>query len=282
MNEFVTEVINCPYCNKSSYDHWASENGFNAVKCKNCDFVYVNPRPDQALISEAVKTGNHREVANGHNVVAQREKKKIAQYEKIFTGVFSDVWKKSEPVTWLDIGAGYGEIVEAVTRLACDGSRIEGIEPMTPKANEAQRLGLSVREQYLSDVAEKYDFVSLVNVFSHVPDFRQFLCEIKTVIKDGGEFFMEAGNIADLPSSESVCDTLNLPDHLTFAGEKHYIGYLEEAGFEVVSIKRVRRDGILTCCKLIAKKILGRRVFIRLPYTSAYRALFIRARLVKR
>ena len=44
---------------------------------------------------------------------------------------------------------------------------------------------------------------------------------------------MEAGNIADLPSSESVCDTLNLPDHLAFAGEKHYLGYLEEAGFEI-------------------------------------------------
>lgn len=280
--EQVTEEINCPFCNGSSSTDWATENGFTAVKCSDCSLIYVNPRPKQALISEAVKTGNHREVEGGHNVVTRRRPKKVATYKKIISEVFADVWRQNKPISWLDIGAGYGEIIEAITALASQGSSIEGIEPMRPKVEQAKKLGLKVRERYLSEVTEQYNYVSLFNVFSHIPDFRSFLLEMKKVIKDQGELLIETGNIADLRSSEAVPNELNLPDHLIFAGEKHYVHYLEDAGFHIVSIKRERRDGLTTFCKLLVKKILGRRVFLRLPYTSEYRTFFIRAKLEQR
>ena len=273
------ENINCPYCDVSKSVPWVNENGFIAVKCTNCGLVYVNPRPIQNLIREAVETGIHTNVDHGRTVINRRVNAKVAHYKKILSSMFKNVWKSSGEISWLDVGAGYGELVEAVSDLAPKGSRIEGIEPMKPKADHAQQRGLVVRNIFLGDVKEKYNFISLVNVFSHISDFRNFLEVIKTVLTENGEFFIETGNIGDLISSHEVPGELDLPDHLVFAGEHHMKGYLSEAGFSIIDIKYERRDGFINFLKNIIKKIIGRHVSLSIPYTSLYRSVMIRAQL---
>jgi SAM-dependent methyltransferase len=193
--------------------------------------------------------------------------------------MFSNVWRDSSKISWLDVGAGYGEVVEAVSTLAPEGSRIEGIEPMKTKAIQAQNRGLQIEEKYLSEVQDRFDFISLVNVYSHIPDFHSFMEDIKRVLVKQGELYLETGNIADLSTRNEAPAELDLPDHLVFAGEKHIRGYLEEAGFSIVKIRRIRKDGFNNFVKNIIKKLIGRQVKLRIPYTSRYRALLIRARL---
>lgn len=272
--------IKCPYCNTPKSEPWVEENGFNAVKCSECGLVYVNPRPVQSLIGDGVETGVHSNVEHGRTAVVRRVGgPMVARYKKLFFSMFKDVWERASPISWLDVGAGYGEVVEAVSALAPGGSQVEGIEPMKPKAARARALGIKVSNKYLCDVTKKYDFVSLVNVYSHIPDFHAFLKELKGVLAENGEFYFETGNIGDLVHSNEVPTELDLPDHLVFAGEKHLIGYLTDAGFSIVMIRRLRKDGIINFCKNIIKKLIGRQVTLAIPYTSRYRSIQIRARL---
>jgi len=275
----ATEAIDCPYCSDSGGQPWATENGFTAVKCPGCGLVYVNPRPADTLISEAVETGVHSNVEHGRTAIVRRVRSKVNFYKRVFASLFRDVWEDRREISWLDIGAGYGEVVEAVSALSTPDSRIEGIEPMRPKATRARARGLKVDEKYLCDVTKKFDFVSLVHVYSHIPDFRVFLGEIKNVLADNGEFYLETGNIGDVVDSREVPTELDLPDHLVFAGEQHLRGYLSEAGFSIVAIKRMRKDGLINFAKNIIKKLLGRQVSLAIPYTSRYRSILIRARL---
>jgi len=275
-----TETIDCPYCNTSKSEPWVEENGFVAVKCSECGLVYVNPRPVQSLISEGVETGVHSNVEHGRTAIVRRlGGPMVARYKKILAAMFNDVWEKADPISWLDVGAGYGEVVEAVFALAPEGSQVEGIEPMEPKATRARALGIKVNNKYLCDVTEKYDFVSLVHVYSHIPDFRVFLKKLKGVLAENGEFYFETGNIGDLGLSSEVPTELDLPDHLVFAGEKHLTGYLTDAGFSIVAIRRLRKDGIINFGKNIIKKLIGRQVTLAVPYTSRYRSILIRAKL---
>lgn len=274
------EHIGCPLCDNKRYELFSEENGFQAVRCSKCSLIYVNPRPVLSMISEAVKTGLHNEVDGGRNVIVRRVSSNVNLYKKILTEIFSDIREKAIPISWLDIGAGYGEFIEAVMAVAPNGSNILGIEPMQPKAIAAQKRGLNVKNIFLSDVNEKYDIVSLINVFSHIPDIKSFLNEIKQVIKPDGYFFLETGNIADLQSAKEVPTELDLPDHLIFAGEKQIEMWLTEAGFEILSIKRRRKDTFINFLKNIIKKILGRKATLALPYTSTYRSLLIRAHLI--
>ncbi len=54
------------------------------------------------------------------------------------------------------MGAGYGEVVEALLSLARAGSKIEGIEPMKPKVDHAEAHGLCIREADLSEIQGKF------------------------------------------------------------------------------------------------------------------------------
>lgn len=164
-NMTTTETIACPFCGESQSRRWAEENGFTAVRCTRCRLVYVNPRPISSLIDEAVQTGVHSNVDHGRTSIHHRADSKVSHYKRIFASMFEDVWKRTNALSWLDIGAGYGEVLDAVTALAPPGSKIEGLEPMQPKRAAARSRGLTVRDGYLSSVQERFDFISLVNVF---------------------------------------------------------------------------------------------------------------------
>ena len=58
------EYINCPYCNLDNSKFWAKENGYTAVKCNECGFIYVNPRPSLQVIKNAIETGYHNELTD--------------------------------------------------------------------------------------------------------------------------------------------------------------------------------------------------------------------------
>lgn len=273
------EAIPCPYCACADYGLWAEERGFHAVRCQKCSLIYVNPRPAPSSIDNAVRTGQHGEEAQLLRVTVRRSSAKVGYYYRVFRSLFDDVWHSGQSISWLDIGAGYGELLEAISKLAPPGSDIEGIEPMHAKASHARGRGLNVSEEYLDPSRPKVDFVSLVNVFSHIPDFRAFLVELKQVLKPGGGLFLETGNLADLASRSDFAGALGLPDHLVFAGWPHIKGYLEDEEFEIVRVYTKRVDGVVNLAKNTVKKIMGRPVLLRAPYMSHHRQFLIRAKL---
>lgn len=276
MHKVLLEVINCPFCNENVSTLWAQENGFTAVKCSFCGLIYVNPRPVASYIDDAVKKGIH---GDNRNVIGKPRPAKVFFYRKIFLDIFTDVWASKRKVSWLDVGAGFGEIVETLISLAPPGSVIEGIEPMGPKVQLANKNGINIIEGYVHDINRTYEFVSLIDVYSHIPDFRSFLKDIVKVLDNKGELFIETGNTAELEHINQVPAELNLPDHLVFASEEIVCKILEDEGFSLVSIKRKRIDNFTFFLKNIIKKIIGKKAFLKLPYTSPYRTLLIRARL---
>jgi SAM-dependent methyltransferase len=276
----LTCEIACPCCGSADYAPWAHELGFTAVRCRSCRLIYVNPRPTLTAIESAVRSGVHGADAGYLDVRTKRIDARVSVYQKRFAQIFADVWARGAPIAWLDVGAGNGEIVEAIIKLAPAGSRIEGVEPMDAKACIARARGLNVQTSYLSPDQPKVDFVSVIDVFSHIPQFDSFLADVKSVLLPGGELFIETGNLADLDRREEFPGELGLPDHLVFAGESQLDVYLKDAGFETVSVGRVRVDGAVYFAKNVVKKLLGRPVTVRLPYSSKYRQLLIRARAV--
>jgi len=272
------EYVNCPYCNVADGQVWAKENGFSAIKCDNCNFIYVNPRPKRSLIKQSVEEGMHSYLSDPRSKVTRRIKTKINIYERKFSNLLPDVWQKKMPVSWLDVGAGFGEIIQAVSALAPANSSIEGIEPMKPKVALARKLNLNVKEGYLEQVDKTFNFISFINVFSHLDNIDDFLKECNNHLADSGELIIETGNMADLKSASNAPGELDLPDHLMFAGEKHIIGFLERNNFEVLNSISYRRDTPLNFIKDVIKKLMGRSVNLSIPYTSEYRTIIYRAK----
>lgn len=273
------ENTNCPCCAGEKGEPWCEELGFKVVRCLDCELLYVNPRPNSSHIESAVRTGEHSLDAVKLNVRSRRIPNKIGRYKAIIGDMFSDVWKSGKSVFWVDVGSGYGETLEAVSALVPPGSTVMGVEPMNHKAEIARKSGLKIVNSYLEPGQFKADVVSAVDIFSHIPDFHSFLHVVATNLAPGGEVFIESGNLADLRSRNEFPGELGLPDHLVFAGENQLARYLNDAGFDIVDIKRERIDGIENLLKNLVKKIIGRPSLLGIPYTSKYRQIRFRARL---
>lgn len=279
MRAETMELIDCPYCGARDYDFWGSERGFDTVRCRECSLLYVNPRPRLDAIDRAVQSGAHGAEAEWLDVRAHRVEAKVGRYERLIGKLFDDVWRRGQPISWLDVGAGYGEVVEAVSRVAPSGSDVRGLEPMGPKAAAARARGLRIEQDYLQPGREKVEFLSTIDVFSHIPDFQGFLELAAASLRPSGEILIETGNLADVSQRGEFPFELGLPDHLVFAGEAHLRGYLDRAGFDVIRLEAVRVDDTVNFAKSIVKRLIGRPGQLRLPYRSAYRQLLIRARL---
>jgi 2-polyprenyl-3-methyl-5-hydroxy-6-metoxy-1,4-benzoquinol methylase len=273
------ETVSCPLCGDSQSDPWGAENGFVCVKCGECGMVYVNPRPSLADISHANEIGEHRTADDVLHVVFKRSRRKANRYAATVRAMFPDLVASTAPVRWLDIGAGFGELVEVLQAILPAGSQVMGIEPMGPKAIDAQKRGLPVYQADLSQIAERFDVISLINVFSHIPDFRDFIARLRPLLREGGELFVETGNGGDLRSMREYPDLLYLPDHLVFAGEAHLREYLEESGFSVRSTTTIRVDTAVRFGKDLIKAALGRRIKLSVPYRSPFRRVLMRAQM---
>jgi SAM-dependent methyltransferase len=271
------ETVACPYCQSADHSVWALEKGFATVKCLQCDFLFLNPRPSQDSRDMATQLGYHDAAAN-MDISESYLPKKTERYKKILAEMFGQEFSQGAPISWIDIGAGYGETMDAVKAIAPPGSTVNGVEPMKPKAEASKARGLSVYQQALGPGLPVCDYASLVDVFSHINDFDDFLQQIRNVIKDGGEFFMETGHLDGRIDREDFPGELGSPDHVTFASQRHITGFLERNGFEIITIRADPIDGWLFSAKNLVKKLIGRDVSVKMPYSSSYRTLLIRAR----
>jgi hypothetical protein len=109
---------------------------------------------------------------------------------------------------------------------------------MTVKAQAARRRGFDVNASFIGPHTSKCGYASLINVFSHVNDFDAFLQEIYGVLEDGGELLVETGDMEGLRAREDFPGDLGL----------------------------------------VVKKILGRNVVLKWPYSSPYRTMRVRAK----
>ncbi|MBX9898356.1 MAG: class I SAM-dependent methyltransferase [Qipengyuania sp.] len=243
--------------------------------------LYIDPRPVGSYIAGAVETGQQTFEEHPINVRSRRIPAKITRYRRLIRHLFADRIAEQEPLRWVDVGCGYGEMLEAARSVLPAGSEVIGVEPMTHKAQCAEARGLEVINRFLEEGQFEADVVSNMDVFSHIPDYRQFLATVATNLKPGGVLLIETGNTADLENRADLPNELGLPDHLTFAGEPQLRRYLETIGYAPAMVVRERSDTITQMAKNAAKLLLGRESRVSLPYTSRYRQLIIRAEPIR-
>ena len=257
------------------------------MRCASCRFVYLSPMPTAGTIDEAARLGQHRTEAGTLDVVGRFSERKVSGLRERLVDLWREAsppWatrrtgRSSGPSRWLDIGAGFGELLKAVQGLGGAGVEVAGIEPCEPKVREALSRGLPVNSRSLAEAGTGWDVISVINVLSHVPDVHAFFGTIAEMLAVGGEILIVTGNGADIER----CDypqVLSLPDHLVFAGEAHVVGILERAGLHVERIQRYTTTMPRNKLEERGEALLSRLLRRRIGYSgTGFRSLWIRAR----
>lgn len=228
------KVSNCYSCGLDQSTFYAEENGFSLLKCSGCGLLFVENLPDKDEISQAHKQGKHR----GESEIDVNDiynPNKIARYRNVLEDLFQGNLDGIE--TWLDVGCGYGEFIETIQKYSSGKVDVKGTEPNVRKQASAKERGLNVDYFDLESHSQKYDVISLLNVYSHLPDPPMFLKSLTMLLNPGGEIILETGDTANLTAKEHY-RPFYLPDHLSFASENIVVNILERQNFEILSTKK--------------------------------------------
>lgn len=229
------KIVACYNCKSDKSTFFASENGYTLVKCNTCGLLYVNPRPNDEEIKQAHKTGRHRGETT-FKVTGHYSPQRASKLLKILTQFFEKELQEDYQ-SWLDIGCGHGELLFALSKVSNGKLIVKGLEPNIDKQKSARQKGLDVSDFDLNQHVDEYDFISLLNVYSHLPDPVEFFESIRKNLKTGGKLFIETGDTANFAPGIHF-RPLYLPDHLSFGTEKIVVDILKRSGFEIVGIRK--------------------------------------------
>ena len=227
--------VDCYNCGSNQRESYASENGFNLVKCSNCGLLYVTPRPTQQEIDEANKSSIYKG-KSPLRITGEFRESKVKTYLRILTELYGTQLMNSKK-TWLDIGCGCGEFIKSLHEFSRGNVIASGLEPNIQKQETARARGLDVSYFNLKNHDKQYDYISLLNVFSHLPNPPEFILQCKAILQPGGELLLETGDTANIPADEHY-RPFQLPYEMSFASEDIVSDILRRCGFKIITIKK--------------------------------------------
>lgn len=269
----------CVLCGNASSEPWGSENGYDSVRCSGCGLVYISPWPDMAERDRALEYGEHP----GEKILRTNNSYRrggAREYGNVLRTVYGSDYFDSRVVEWLDIGCGYGEFLEALEHEVANESVLRGSEPNRTKRQSAQGRGLDVKFYDLAEMTETYSHISLLNVFSHLPDPVAFLGLAGKRLQDGGEILLQTGNGGDVNRDEFP-GILSYPDHLIFGGRQSLEYLFKQVGMEIISFHEFREPRFtpINVAKDIVKRLI-RKGHSPVRWRGPYRDLWVRARMI--
>jgi SAM-dependent methyltransferase len=230
-DEFV-ENRACPACQKNQSSKLFTKEGGQYVKCVSCQMVYLNPVfTDESLVQYYM----NNKVEQGI-VVAED----ISFYEKLYNQGLTTAQKKTEIGNILDIGCSTGLFLDIAKE---KGWRTYGLELNKIEFSIAKEKEHNIFNTLLEDVYfnEKFNIVSLWDVFEHIKNGSNTLKLIKNLLTDNGVILLQ------IPSSDSLaarvmqskCNMFDGLEHVNLYGIESLTKLVERNGLKILDVKSV-------------------------------------------
>lgn len=202
------------------------------VRCRDCDLVYINPRPPPESIHQGYAE------AVDETYVSQAEGR-LHAFRRIARQISR--WKDPAGGRLLDVGAAAGFFLVAARE---QGWKVEGIELSSWLAAWAkQHFDLTIHTTPLQEgqfPPDHFDVVTMFDVLEHVEDPKTTVRIVREVLKDDGLF------VLSYPDYGSIFARLLqrrwwflLSVHLYYFTRQTIRRLLEENGFEVIAMQRL-------------------------------------------
>lgn len=238
------ETVNCNLCGSAQQEHlyemhdWSfiqREITVHFVLCKGCGLVYQNPRPtvdeigayypDDYDCYTVEKRENFHKNWIARAGFAYGMRRRTAQVTRFKSGG-----------SLLDIGCATGNFLSAIANRP--GWDVEGVEISSFASEIARGKGLPVFTGRLHEAAyppERFDAVTLWDVFEHLHDPRADLTEIHRILKPGGLLVMRLPNLDswDARLFKQYWAGFEPPRHLYVFNRATLAQMLAQAGFVI-------------------------------------------------
>jgi len=298
--KYDLETVPCALCGSDRRDVYFSRakelyNGFDeyfdVVRCRECGFVFTNPRPTAATIgcfypdsaqyyqpkTSRVTAGNWSrkkwKKALQQSVLARRFGYELRRLPSLVDFLPGFIWRNKLRLAHvphfvpngrlLDIGCAWGGYLWRMQEL---GWEVHGIELNATAARYAQKeLGLAnVRSGSFAGLDfpdGAFDVVHMSMVLEHLYNPAEVLHRINKLLRSDGQFILSVPDISGFEARlfKDKCYTLQVPQHLSHFSPETMTRLLRQTGFAVEEIlhQRARKD-FLQSAEYLENKTLAR------------------------
>jgi 2-polyprenyl-3-methyl-5-hydroxy-6-metoxy-1,4-benzoquinol methylase len=259
--------IACPLCktNKSKIVYQTTNYTSlytNKIKtsisiCKNCNFIFTNPRPSLEDIDEYYKYDQN---ASGI-IYGEREKGSLSNKLISQKAEFILSHKLPHNISFLDIGCGQGDLLKYLKNKT--DFKLLGLEPYGEVKSGVNNFGVKIIYSSLETEClniGKFDAISLMSVLEHIYNPAKFLKNINKILKQNGLLFLEVPDSAK--PTPFIVEYFGF-EHLSYFTLETIKKLLNDNEFYIKSFdKEALRNGVIKVCAINSKKSLNN---IKLP-----------------
>ena len=182
--------LNILYLNKNP----KNSNSVNILKCKNCDHKFQQDY-DKEYVDEYYSY--YKDLINKNREDIFSYENKIS-YKKIFRVFENHINKYNLEKSILDVGSGYGELVNYANENKWKATGIELSKDALKIANKyhINIKNLSIEDNYFKD--KKYSIITLTEVIEHVDEPNKLILHISNLLSSNGMLYITTPNFNSL------------------------------------------------------------------------------------
>jgi len=203
----------CPLCRAQDNEERFVDHGYSLRLCHTCELSFIHPYPEIDAQHRRVSVGQYEEIELLDP--SRRYLSEVAYYKRRFP-MIAEECRGARSV--LDVGCGTGHLLERLSVFS-DLHR-QGLELNAAPAEYARRVANC--EIYQIPLEEfktnsKFDVITMINVFSHIPSFDGLFNSIRTLLQASGKLILWTSEMGQGANRWSQF-VWGIPDDLHFLG----------------------------------------------------------------
>jgi 2-polyprenyl-3-methyl-5-hydroxy-6-metoxy-1,4-benzoquinol methylase len=235
----------CPACDMPSIRRFATIRYVSYGRCDGCGFVFANPAPPTAVVSEFYNSDfydNYRTF----------EEARIGEEPYFSISAYTDPvrlagWLNCDKsASILDFGCGPGSFL-ALLRDKCGFENVEGLELNKKSASIALRhYALELASDINGLKHQLYDVVILFEVIEHITKPDEVLSLCSKLLRPGGLLFITTPSVRSIPARyfPSHCAHYTGPSHVSLFTETALARLLARFNFDIERLEIDRNSSI--------------------------------------
>jgi len=243
-DEFALFLKECPVCGNKKFKHLFKYDGFHYYKCKNCTFVFVNPRTNDKGCYIWYNS-NYYDAALETEWFINRQKDpyySVSLNKKHF-GIAFNILRKQEinkNISILDLGCGGGAFL-AYLKDKLDFNNIMGVDLNAKAVDFATKYRkLNVQNIDVNHLSKESKFELIISTenIEHVNDVNAYMNTVTNLTKNDGYLLLTT------PHNDKWATKLRgihgdhycAPNHLNFFNKKSLPLLLKKYGFKIIEL----------------------------------------------
>lgn len=249
----MKEITECLICGSKlsepflvCKDYTVSLKNFTIRKCKDCDFKFTSPRPEDKDLGDYYKAESYVSHSDTKKGLVNTMYHWVRSYTLIKKLQLVMQHTRLKQGKILDYGAGTGAFLETCKKNKWEAMGIEPDETARKVMKEKFSIStyVSLAEARRDNSFVEFDVITAWHVLEHVPDLKETIETFRTILKDKGVLIVAVPN----PSSHDALHykehwaAYDVPRHLWHFAPKDMIKLCGDGGFKPIETRPMAFD----------------------------------------